>query len=140
MIQGPIRFGLTMVLVLASSLAWAQSEPVRQPVSQVAEGERLIRLGEEAYRLRRWDEAERDFRSAIALREKALGPWHPTLAADLNKFATFVAAVWGTRVPPDATIRGLLFRMNELFAGLGHAARVERVERKGESFVSLKGA
>lgn|GEM_PF-5347913 len=92
MIQGPRRFGLTIVLVLASSPAWAQPEPGRKPISQVVEGEKLIRLGEEAYSLRRWEEAERVFRSAIALREKALGPWHLTLAADLNKFASVVAA------------------------------------------------
>lgn len=54
------------------------------------------------------------------------------------KLATFVRAVWGERVPPDATVRGLLFRINEVFRGLSAQHQVGKVEVRGEEFVVLR--
>jgi hypothetical protein len=56
------------------------------------------------------------------------------------KLGAFVKAVWGERVPPDATLRGLVFRVNELLRGIGCGSRLERIDVRGEEFVALTGA
>jgi hypothetical protein len=54
------------------------------------------------------------------------------------KLATFVRAVWGDRDPPDATLRGLLFRINEMFRGLGSQHQVGKVDVRGDDFIVLR--
>ncbi len=91
MIYGGIRRGIAILFVVFPSWALAPSGARAQSVSP-GDGERLLRQGEAAYRERRFEDSERLFRSALVLREKKFGPWHPTLAADLNEFALVVAA------------------------------------------------
>ncbi|WP_422930927.1 tetratricopeptide repeat protein [Singulisphaera sp. PoT] len=118
--RGALTRGLSLFLLAWPSLAWSQSEPERLSGSLAAEAEKLLREGEEAYRQHHWDKSENDFRAAIALREKALGQTHPTLAADLNKFA-WVLAARGKLDEAEAQLRRVL-TIRETTLGAEHAS------------------